>query len=209
MVNNKLIVIDGLIGAGKSTLIEVIKNKINNDNVLFVSEPIDKYMEYKQFSPLKLAYENPKNWSITQLHIINCLTNTFSEINKKNKDKIIISERGLFSPLIFSNVTNELNYMTDFELCFIIDYLYDKINILNLPITGLFYIDISIDKALERIKIRNREGEDKITETYLKTLDKHYKLYLSKHEYDFPIKIVKYNDPKLIDKLVNFLNHVT
>jgi len=205
--NNKIIVIDGLIGAGKTTLIEKLKEKYKN--IIFVKEPVEKFMEYKQYNPLKLSYEDKRNCSISQLHITNCLLDHFKNIFQNNENKIIVTERGLLSPKIFTYLYRKYGYITDFEYDFINDYGEEKIkNIFGdkFPIDGIFYIDIPIDKALERIKKRNRDGEDKIDLEYLQNLDDIFKLTLSENEYKFPIKIVKYNNPHLIEKFIEFYN---
>lgn len=201
----KIIVIDGLIGVGKTTLVEILKQKYKD--IVFAKEPVEEFMKYKHYNPLKLAYENPKNWTITQLHIINCLVNHFKKIIESSESRIIVSERGVLSPKIFTRILKNNGFITDFEHQFINDYNEQEIKKIfddNYPIDGIFYIDIPPEIALKRIRKRGRDGEDKINLQYLKDLDESFKLTLSEYEYKFPIKIVNYDDPYISDRFKEF-----
>ena len=44
---SKIISIEGNIGSGKSTLIKKLKEIIKNDDILFLDEPVDEWMEIK------------------------------------------------------------------------------------------------------------------------------------------------------------------
>ena len=204
-----IIVVDGNIGAGKSTLIEKLKEKNKNENIIFIKEPVDKFMEYKQFNPLKLMYDNPDKSAITQLHISNCLIDYFKDI-VKYKDKIIICERGLLSVEVFSRVYRDNNHLSDFEYTFVNDHMQDKIKEIfsKMPIDAILFIDIPIDIALERISKRNREGENNISHKFLTDVQNSFNQTLKEYEYKIPIKRINYNDVYKIERCEQFLEYI-
>lgn len=187
----KIILIEGNISVGKSTLIENLKaDKELLEKVHFLDEPVEEFCTYqtrygKIFNPLKEQYKNEKNFPIVQLHIIKSLAEQYNHIDK-NKE-YIICERGLYSPLVFVDTQFKNGNISEFTKEFLKDYAFSTIkNTLknDFEYHGVFIIDIPIETCLERINHRSREGEKYINKAFLSSLrdsyQTHYKMWENK-----------------------------
>lgn len=179
-----IILVEGLIGAGKSTLISMLREDKNiKDKCVFVSEPIDEFCMYKSiggkvYNPLKEQYENTKNFPIVQMHITNSLYKQYE--NFENEEKLYICERSILSPITFINTSYDLKNITEYTKDVLSDMVLTKYKGIKEEIKHikLFYLDTNVELCLERIGYRSREGENQIDLHFLQTLQKNYKEYI-------------------------------
>jgi len=143
------IVVDGNIGSGKSTQLELLDEAGFNITL----EPIDQW-------PLELYYSDPERWGLLfQMIILQTL-----KIHKGFR----IYER---SPMSSRDVFWKVMTKTDLE-----DQVYKR-EFDHHGWFPDVYIYISKDPELcfEHIKKRSQDGDGGVTLDYLKTLDTHYK----------------------------------
>ena len=97
----KVFSIEGNIGAGKSTLIELLKDKlVNDENIIFVSEPLDMWQNIQDNNGVNMLtkfYENQDKYAFPfqVMAFATRLLKMKNEMKKKPKAKIIICERSL------------------------------------------------------------------------------------------------------------------
>ena len=159
-----IICIDGIIGAGKSTLIRKLKN-----NFTCFEEPVEKW------SLLPKLYSDMERFAIPfQFQVL------FSQYDQylsfKNINDMIIVERcprtskNVFAQMYIDNglfdEASALTYHKFFEL-------------LSYAVDYFIYLDVEPELALKRIKTRDRHGEDNITLAYLESLYERYEKQLN------------------------------
>lgn len=180
--NNKIILsIEGNIGSGKSTFLNLLKEKYKN-NIKFVDEPVTDWLKVNTKDNKNLIenfYENKKRYGylfqnfayITRIRrlydaIFNC------------EEQIIITERSVESDrYLFAELLEEDGAINKMEKqCY--DYWY---NFLNLKIDHFIYINTSVENCMKRIEERARSGEELISKDYINKLNiKHNKWLLPK-----------------------------
>ena len=52
--NSKIITIEGLIGAGKSSLLRKMELEFSNENILFVKEPLELFQNFQTVNGTRL-----------------------------------------------------------------------------------------------------------------------------------------------------------
>ena len=173
-----IICIEGNIGSGKSTLL----NKLKDFDFITIKEPVNEI--WQKYLPI--FYKNKSRWGFCfQLEVLNW----YKKLNKlyidkiknnKNKNKIIICiERSPITCMkIFTTDLLECKFITDWEYSLLERYYLD----INWKPDCVFYLKCNPDKALNRIKIRNRNGENNINYDFLKKLHcKHEQMYNEKN----------------------------
>ena len=167
----KIISIEGNIGSGKSTLVEGLKQKYKaQEHICFLQEPVDEWSCVRDNDGktiLEKYYGNQERYAfsfqmmayISRIHIL-------KKTIKKYPNSIIITERSIYTDknvfakmLYDDNKIEEINYQ-------IYNKWFEEF-IKDIPLTGIIYITTTPEKSLERIKIRNRKGEQ-IPIEYLK-----------------------------------------
>lgn len=156
------IVIDGLIGAGKSTQAELLSEVCNFP---VVKEPIDEW-------PLDKFYEDPSRWGLMMQAAV--LTSFV-----RFRDTQGIFERSPESSgAVFWRNLVESGVVTTEE-----DQVFRKLaNELSWEPDVMIYIDKSPEKCHEHIQKRNQVGDEKVSLEYLKTLEKYYKDFCEKNK---------------------------
>ena len=210
----KIISIEGPIAAGKSTLLQQLSCKFPpNTRVLF--EPVVDFCSYKDFNPLQLTYENPKeNAPMCQMHIISCLERLYRQ---QAPAELWVTERSLFSPLIFTGALEAAGFLSPFSACKIMEMAEENLAVItpNHPLGAdkLFYIDCSVDVCLARIRERQRNEEEGLCTGY-RFLDYMFRLedLYRKHRDRFTqekghksVCVVNYDSPCLEERLLNFV----
>ena len=182
-----IISIDGNIGSGKSTLIQILQKELkHNKNIIFLQEPVSEWITVTdgETNILNNFYKNKTRWSytfqnfafITRSNILikeirNCTTHIFQ------KRKVIISERStetdknIFAKMLYDegNIDN-LEYK-------IYNYWYNKLMINN-KINNIIYLRTSPIDAYSRIKKRGRSEEKEIPIDYIQTIHNYHDKWL-------------------------------
>ncbi len=154
------IVIDGLIGAGKSTQVDIIHNKLG---IPVVKEPIEEW-------PLKLFYSNPKRWGfMMQVAVLN------SFVKFKAVDGIFERSPESTRSVFWQNLVDSkvVTHTEDEIFQKLFSYLEWKPDITIL-------IEKDPKLCFEHIQKRNQDGDNGVSLEYLEQLNNYYQKFKSK-----------------------------
>ncbi len=182
-----MFVVEGNIGAGKSTFLKLVNKYIDEVNIDL--EPIDQWQN-KLFgqSLLNNFYTNPNRWAFTMESFT--LINRMAENNKKfgfnvsdKFQKNLIAERSIYSGYYcFANNSYNSGFLSPLEwnmylklFNFITDPKYN--NNYYQP-NGFIYLKTDPEISLDRVRNRNRKDEHEISLEYLKDISHRHDEYL-------------------------------
>lgn len=193
-MNNNIITIDGLIGAGKSTILSYIweKHKIN-----IKVEPIESWKPF-----LERIYKYNDSYYEFQLKIwkdICCYENPYNK-------ELLMERSPFFIRKTFLKYLYEKNKITKEQYENILNMHEESDKIWKPKI--MIYLKISPEKALERIKKRNRENENFIDVKYLYELyDLHENAFKEAKELGYNVYKIEANDniDDIINKILNII----
>lgn len=147
-----MLVLAGTIGAGKSSLAELVGNHYGTD--VFYESVDDNPV-------LDLYYKDPKKYAfLLQIHFLN---KRFESIKKAYKQDNNVLDRSIFEDALFLDLNVRNGNVTKTEQRIyheLLDNMMEELD--GMPKKApdlLVYIDVSFDKMLERIKIRGRSFE--------------------------------------------------
>ena len=172
-----VIIIDGVVGAGKSTLSEKVSQKLG----------IPVFYELQNQTTMNLLeefYKDKSRWSFAlQIHFLNERFRMIKEIHKNGGG---ILDRSIFGDRIFAQMLNEDGWMTDDEFDTYSTLLDNMLEHAKKP-DLLVYIDCDLETAMKRINHRGREMEQRVDEVYWKRLNEKYTNWY--HTYDISDKL--------------------
>lgn len=180
-----MIVLAGLIGAGKSSLAKILGDHLHS-TVFY--EAVDN-------NPIiDLYYQHPKQYAfLLQIYFLN---KRFKAIKEASQLKNSILDRSIFEDDLFLTLNYKNGNVSSIECETYKELLANMLEELDeIPKKTpdiLIYIDISFDKMLERIKKRGREYEQ--IENHPELYHYYQQLF---HEYQSWIKSYQHS-PKLI-----------
>ncbi len=171
-------IVEGNIGAGKSTFLSLIEKHLSHIDV--AHEPLHNWQK-KVYGQSLLAnfYQEPKRWaySLETFAMICRVREHIKDQEQKNTNRVI--ERSIYSGHYCFSLNGYKNgFMSDTEW-----ELYNQwFNFLipqkcNAP-QGFIYLRVSPDVAYQRIKKRNRLAEKKITFSYLQQIHQQHEAFL-------------------------------
>lgn len=206
----KFITIDGVIGAGKTTLIRLLVNKYAENGITAhpIYEPVDKWMEtgvldyfYKDIK--KNSYEFQTYTFITRIERI-----IKEVLNNPNADVYLLersihTDKNIFVELLKEDL-GELRYKM-YQ-----DWWHLHQHLLPIKINKWIILDTSLNTSLERICSRNRTAESGISTEYQRNL------MIKHHEFTETLRSNGENvlviEPGLMDdnfiENVNVLNNI-
>lgn len=184
-------ILEGNIGSGKTTLLSQLEKE---KNIIIIYEEVDRWIDMKDEDGKNIIqkfYEDKKRHSyLFQTYVLMTRVSKMMDILNKNKNSIIICERSHYTDMeIFVRMLKDNKEMTELEWNIYVDNFELMKKLLNIPIKGVIYNRVSIDKCFERIQVRGREGEENISIEYLKRLDKYHDDWLLNRN-DIPILII-------------------
>lgn len=196
-----LINIEGNIGVGKTTLLNLLKTS-NISNSIFIEEPI-----YECGNLFNEYYKNPKRYAFTFQHFIRIkrFENLIKHINDDND--YIIMDRSLDSDKnVFGQMKYDEHNMNDIE--WNIYKLWDNLIKINIP-TKTIYLKCSPLIALQRIKKRNRIPEQNITLDYLTKIHNYHEYFISSLNNVLTIDCNKdfENDNNIISQIISYIKN--
>lgn len=173
-------ILEGTIGAGKSTFLKLLTQHIHNLSILL--EPVDTWQSqnYGQ-SLLAHFYENPQRWAYT--------FETFTMFYRAQEHALeqtittpTIIERSIYSGhYVFARNSFEQGFMSDIEWDIYQQWFNFLIDQCPLP-QGFIYLKVDPEIAFERIKKRNRKAETTLSLEYLYQIDKQHEKFLCNKE---------------------------
>jgi deoxyadenosine/deoxycytidine kinase len=214
--------IEGNIGSGKSTLVDILKNfspsiKLDHFEIVYLEEPVDEWHKIKNENGVGILeefYGNPKKWAFSfQMMAYISRIAILKKTIKKNPHCIIISERSVYTD---KNVFAKMLY--DEKNISEIDYqIYKKWFdefVKDLRISGLIYVNTSPEKCLERVNKRNRQGEN-IPIEYLTKCGNYHNEWIETHpnvltlngDIDFNEKQTSTILKKWVNNIVKFIDN--
>lgn len=182
-MTTKIYSVDGNIGSGKSTLVQMMKIFFkDNPKYHFLEEPVDIWNTIKDASGetiLSKFYANQKKYafSFQMMAYISRISMLKQAINEY-PGKIFICERSVLTDRnIFAQMLYDNGHIEDVELQ-IYQKWFDEF-IKDIPMTGIIYVKTSPEIVYSRVIKRARIGEN-IPLDYLKQCHEYHEKWLSK-----------------------------
>ncbi len=170
-------IVEGNIGAGKSTFLKLIDQHMPNVSVAL--EPLNNWQSqiYGQ-SLLTNFYQEPKRWAYT-LETLTLMCRIKEHLNEqKLKKSLRIVERSIYSGnYCFAKNGYEHGFLTELEWKMYCQWFSFLITKCSKP-KGFIYLETSPDVAFTRIRKRNRMSEKKLTLAYLRQIDQKHQAFL-------------------------------
>lgn len=198
----KVIDIEAVIAAGKSTLIGALMEKVKGDNsYILIPEPVDQWKDIKLGDKDILdAFYNDMSTVALPFQLIALLTRRELFLKKMKEAKnlaeetgktvYLITERTIFSDkFIFADMLHRSGFIS--EAGILAYKLWNDVFAKELSVDKVIYINTPPDVCMQRIKTRNRDGEDKITLDYL--------IECQKAHDNFYEQFIKQKNHKIID----------
>ncbi|MBF2684797.1 deoxynucleoside kinase [Listeria welshimeri] len=151
-VGNKVIVLAGMIGAGKSSYTELIANELGTKAF---------YESIKDNRILEMFYDDPKRWAFAlQIYFLNT---RFRSIKAALTDQNNVLDRSIYEDALFTQINFEEGNISEPEMDTYLDLLDNMMEELAyMPKKApdlLIYLRGSLDTVLSRISLRGRPYE--------------------------------------------------
>ena len=180
----KIIVLDGNIGAGKTTFLKAL-SRITNISIEL--EPVEEFLH--PINLLELAYTDPY---LSQKGFNDIMIRQMKTILSKHSGRdYIIMERGLYSCEMFTNVAYQRGKLTLSEKDALMQQIQDGYRAMNLPpIPSAFvYLDTAANQCIRNIRKRNRKGKERIDIDFLQLLEQEQRQHISKQANVLALKL--------------------
>lgn len=166
------IAIAGNIGAGKSTLTQLLADHFNW-KPQFESVEDNPYLE--QF------YGDMERWSFNlQIYFLQNRFQQIKDIQDGNtsviQDRTIYEDAFIFAPNLY-----DMNLMSDRDFTNY-KHLFELIHSFLSPPDLLIYLKSSVPKLVEKIQKRGRDCENNISEEYLSNLNSRYEAWIKTYD---------------------------
>ena len=171
-------VVEGNIGTGKSTLIEILKKNLNVD---IVFEPIKKWQSIKgEQNLLDLFYKDIDRWAYTfQSYAFVTRVLEQEENFKKNVSGIQVLERSVYSDrYCFAKNCFELGKLTAMEWELYKEWFKWLVEGYTKRPDGFIYLKTKPEVCYSRILKRNRQEESAVPLDYIKLLHNKHENWL-------------------------------
>lgn len=169
----KVIVIDAIVGAGKTTLGETLERELGIKLYRELNNPDTEEL-------LNKFYADKKRWAFTlQIHFLN---QRFAQIKEIHRKQGGLLDRSIFGDRIFAEMLMEDGYMTKEEFNTYNTLLDNMLEHAQNP-SLLIFIKCDVDTAVNRIKKRNRGLESSVEMKYWERLHEKYNKWCESYSY--------------------------
>lgn len=212
-------VVEGNIGAGKSTFLRVINSYLNAQ---MVYEPHTKWQNVSGHNLLEQFYKDTQRWAYTfQTYAFITRIIELEKSSKNTQWPITISERSVYSDrYCFALNCFETGLMNALEWKLYQEWFEWLVDSYTVKPSGFIYLQTDPEVCYERLLKRNRSEETGVSLGYLESLHKKHESWL-RHKYDIsnylrdiPVLVLPCNEEfetdksvqkDLMDKIVRFL----
>ena len=192
-----IVSVEGCIGTGKSTFIELIKQQYKDKPIIFLQEPLDKWLQLKDSDNeniLEKFYKDQKRWSYSfQMNAF--ITRSKQILENNPKDSIIVIERSVITDRrVFAELLKESGKISDMEWELYNQWYYWLTENFNVIPDMYVYLRANSDVSFERMKKRARKEEDIIPKEYIEAVSKKHDDWLFNEHKSLVITIDVNND---------------
>lgn len=184
---NNAIVIDGVVGVGKTTLMDLLHDELGYEKFLepVVDNPI-----------LDRFYHDRKRYAFTlQIFFLNRRFRMLKDA-AKIKD-ITVMDRSIYGDVIFAKLLNDNQEMADYEFDIYMELLTNMLDHVEAP-KLMVYLKIDTDNAIKRIQDRGRDFEQIVEREYWENLNKEYNDYFSEYNLS-PLLVIDANKYDMVN----------
>ena len=189
----KIISIEGNIGAGKTTILDNLKECLKYDKeIIVLKEPVDIWesiLDKDNETILQKFYKNPSKHAFTfqVMAFVTRLSILRKTVKENPHCKLIICERSLEADRhIFAKMLYDDDLIEDINYKIYLKFYEEYKN--DFELDGIIYIDADAEVCFQRIAKRGRNGEDGITIDYLKNCKKYHDEWLLQNDKVLQIK---------------------
>lgn len=191
--NINFLVIEGNIGAGKTSLVRKVAEEFNAKTI---------FEQFAENPFLPKFYQNPEKYSFPLE--LSFLAERYHQLKKEieNRDlfkTFTIADYYFMKSLIFSKSTLQEDEYTLYRQLF--DIIYSTLTKPDLYV----YLHVSVEKLLYNIKLRGREYEQNISGEYLTGIQNGYFNFF-KQQQDLKILIIDTNNIDFVNKPEEYKN---
>lgn len=197
-----IITIEGNIGAGKSTLIKMLKERFS-DRMAFVEEQVEVW---QHMGILEQFYSDPVKYAFKfQAIVLETMMKALEDEIKNGDKEIIICDRCPITAIkVFSSNLLDDNIITQRQF----DTLQKMLKGFNYPMAHV-YLRTSPKTCLKRMKMRNRDEETNVTIEYLERLHNKHELWIGGNSLLLDGEVNFIGDEQTFNDFVNQILHLT
>lgn len=171
VLKNNTIVVEGVVGVGKTTLMEIISSKL--DYVKYEEPVVDNPF-------LALFYDDRTRYSFPlQMFFLKERFKLIKDANKRNQNSIM--DRSIYADTIFANILYKNGELSKEEYLLYEDFKDTMLEHVEVP-KLMIYLRCSVDTAISRIKKRNRDYEQNTEREYWVSLNNEYEEYFNNYK---------------------------
>lgn len=199
-----MIVIGGMIGLGKTTMAELISQKLNG--AIYYESVDDNPILPLYYTASEKEIELKRYPFLLQLYFLNSRFKTVKEAAINSIQGLSVIDRSIYEDWYFANINKKLGRMSDLEFD-----IYEKLlsnmleELATIPKKApdlMIYLDGSFDTVIKRIKNRGRSYElDPSLIDYYKLLHSGYKKWLLEHYNSSPVLIINTDNLNIVDNI--------
>lgn len=178
--------IEGNIGAGKTTVLNILGKSLKD--VYFVEEPVKEWQNIGGMNLLEKFYLDSERWGFSfEFYVMLSKLKALTKAAESNKS-IIILERSLLSNKVFMDISFKLEKLNDLEYTMLKNTWEFYMNNVYPILSGVLYLNTSVDVCVTRIAKRNRQEESSVDAGYLRLIHEHLEKNIS--ELKIPILVI-------------------
>lgn len=181
------IVIDGVVGVGKSSLVEILKDELC----------YTPYYEPVEDNPIldKFYYDRSRYSFPLQVFFLNKRFKMVKEANKTNS----ILDRSIYGDMIFAKMLKDSGEMSEEEYSLYKELASNMFEHINPP-KLMIYLKNSTDCAIKKINRRGRDYEQIVEREYWENLNKEYEDYFSEYNLS-PLLVIDVENLDFVNNL--------
>lgn len=177
----KIYSIEGNIGSGKSTLVNILKKHYeNSSNVVFMDEPVsiwESIQDKEGKNIIEKFYGDTQKYAFSfQMMAYISRISMLKKMISSNQGKTIICERSVYTDKnVFAKMLYDCGDIEEVNYQIYLKWFDEFIEELN--VSGLIYVRADPEISCDRVIIRNRKGEN-IPLDYLKSCHQYHENWI-------------------------------
>lgn len=168
--NWDMLVVDGVVGVGKSTLMDILVNERGFEPF---EEPVVDNPILDKF------YYDRARWSFSlQIFFLN---NRFRHVKEASRIENSALDRSIYGDLIFAKMLADSGEMAQEEYALYTDLFDNMIEHCKAP-KLMIYLEAGVEEAMRRINKRGRDYEQIVEREYWEKLNSYYREYFDQYD---------------------------